>query len=93
METQNDGLEKMAPFKYGHFWYLHVKFVEGKHLNSLYEVPIPQTSQNQVKQLKAKRTHPSFKALKLVMFSENPRQTSAFRCPSLYDTNPKQCIL
>ena len=22
MDTQNDGLEKVAPFKYGHFWYL-----------------------------------------------------------------------
>ena len=22
MDTQNDGLEKVTPFKYGHFWYL-----------------------------------------------------------------------
>ena len=21
MDTQNDGLEKVVPFKYGHFWY------------------------------------------------------------------------
>ena len=22
MDTQNDGLEKVAPFEFGHFWYL-----------------------------------------------------------------------
>ncbi len=22
MDTQNDGLEKVTPFEYGHFWYL-----------------------------------------------------------------------
>ena len=22
MDTQNDGLEKVVPFKYGHFWYM-----------------------------------------------------------------------
>ena len=32
MDTQNDGLEKVAPFKYAHVWYLGIygKFLGGK---------------------------------------------------------------
>ena len=36
MDTQNDGLEKVAPFKYGHSWYPFVRFLDhrqpGAHL-------------------------------------------------------------
>ena len=31
MYTQNDGLEKVASFKCGHFWYQFVKFLRGKN--------------------------------------------------------------